>query len=446
MSIDTTYFEEINRKDSNVKKKLFQMKEKLFSSKPDVIQIGIGGYSSSGKTVLIDAMFSFFDTSTIPAYMPKNHAGVLLNAYKWLPAYKSHSALRSSVDDTFHTDNKTIDKGEWDENTYCTKLCFGGKEKILLVRNIPGEMFELYFKKSTNDDSLKVKFNHFINQNKKYKKEIQKLYKFQSNFDNTNLKNIINEIRTTFFNHIKLSTIVDNATLLKIETNFYAFLFYYTSDINVYCIKSEGLTEDAHRINNDNIRNSHDRVEDIDNFIICYTQFDRILSEKKLPDIAIQTPSDENAKPTFKEQLLELFGAKKQVNSLRNGVNNEIINYWLTMNKFYIDIENRKHEIIDKTKWDGIKDTTDNGRYNWFITSVAYNFNQKTFFDFQNQTTTSSATDIWNINNNKQRTPIGVLEVLLYILRKKGFKENNWKLALTQDIKFSMIRKKIGIK
>ena len=114
------------------------------------------------------------------------------------------------------------------------------------------------------------------------------------------------------------------------------------------------------------------------------------------------------------------------------------------MNKFYDDIEKGKHEIIDRTKWNNIKDITENGRYNWFYTSIAYNFNQKKFLDFQNQTTTSS--DIWSIHNNKQRTPIGVLEVLLYILRRNGFKENNWKLALPNDIKFSTIRKKIGIK
>jgi hypothetical protein len=114
------------------------------------------------------------------------------------------------------------------------------------------------------------------------------------------------------------------------------------------------------------------------------------------------------------------------------------------MNKFYEDVEKSEYQIITQTDWDSIKSITGNGRYNWFYTSVAYNFKKKKFLDFQNQT--ASTSDKWELSNNNDRTPIGVLEVLLYILRRNGFKENNWKLALSkQDDRFATIRRKIGI-
>lgn len=442
--MNTTYLEKLNKKGSKINKIFFKM-IKLFSSKPDVIQIGIGGYSSSGKTVLIDALFSIFDTNAVPQYMPKNHAGVFLDASEYLPAYSNHSDLRAHVSNYFHQDHATIDEGKWNENTHCAKLHFSGKKKIILIRNIPGEMFSVYCQQMGNENkSLKTRFKEFISANKGYKKTIKKLFKFQISPKNLEHKSIIetalNEIKDAFFQYINLTNYTPADAIPKIEKNFFAFLFYFTADINVYCIKSKDLTEEEIKVANDNINNSFSSENDISNFIVCYTQFDRILSVKKLPDIAPEhIPNDENSGSKF----LKLLGVKKQANSSSNGTANEITNYWLTMNKFYEDVEKSEHKMIAQNDWNSIKSITGNGRYNWFYTSVAYNFNQNKFLDFQNQT--AAALDTWKIENNNERTPIGVLEMLLYILRRNGFKENNWKLALPNDIKFSTIRKKIGI-
>lgn len=448
MSINTTYLETLNKKDSKFNKIFFIM-IKLFSHKPDVIQIGVGGYSSSGKTVLIDALFSIFDTNAIPQYMPKNHAGVFLDASEYLPAYSSHSVLRAQVSNYFHEDHATTDEGKWNENTHCAKLHFSGKKKIILIRNIPGEMFSVYCQQIGNEHkSLKTRFQEFLSVNKSYKKTIKKLFKFQIRSNDSEQKRIIenelNKIREAFFQFINLTTYTPADAIPKIEKNFFAFLFYFTADINIYCIKSKDLTDDEIRVANDNINNSFSSESDINNFVVCYTQFDRILSEKKLPDTTTPASSVENGKPTLKEQLLELFGAKKRANSLSNGANNDITNYWQTMNKFYEDVEKSEHKIIAQNDWNRIKSITGNGRYNWFYTSVAYNFKKEKFLDFQNQTLSTS--DKWELANNNDRTPIGVLEVLLYILRRNGFKENNWKLALSkQDDRFATIRRKIGI-
>jgi len=451
MSINTAHLQKLNNRESKTSKIFLKMMN-LFSGKPDIIQLGIGGYSSSGKTVLIDALFSFFDNMAIPGYMPQNDYGTLTEDFDGLPVYEKHGDLRRKVSNYFHHDNKTEDKGIWHENTHCAKLSFAGKEAIILIRNIPGEMFELYCRQSNNNsDSLKTQFKTFISKNGKDKKLLSNLFKFKIKGKDQDkskiIEEIINKIRSDFFSFIDLNGTysAQQETILKIEKNFFSFLFYYTSDYNIYCIKSKGLIDDERKNINDNIFGN-----DKNKFILCYTQFDRILIEKTLPEIITNNQAKElTVKGKLANHFFEAIGIKKNESNNNTKTVNEMERYWLVMEMLYEDIAKQQYKYINKVDWDGIKSVTPKHNFNWFFSSVAYNFKKKKFLNFENQSNVANGNNgdtIWNLENNNERTPIGVLEILLFILKRKGFKESNWKLALPNSYDYKTIRKKIGIK
>lgn len=450
MSVNIPYLSNLNKVTSQSKQKLSNMLS-FISGKSDIIQIGVGGYSSSGKTVLIDAIFSLFSDAAIPEYMPKTHVGTFLNASDRLSAYSTHSDLRADVSISFHGDHATVDEGIWHENTHCAKLHFGNTEKILLIRNIPGEMFSDYFAKLGNDNkSLKSRFQTFIAENKEYKKIYKKLFKFEIEKGNPKQKELIEEsitkLREAFFKSIKLETLVAGEGIRTIQRNFFAFLFYMTSDYNVYCIKSKGLADEEIKIAADNIFRANSEKSEFAKFIICFTQFDRILNANTLPEINHSNNGElESPQINFWKRVKNSFAEKKQetINTTMIA-DTEIKRYWLTMNEYYSQIESNKFDLLNETDWKNLKKITGNIRYSWFYTSVAYNYSEKKFLGFQNQGTQTNV-DVWSLQNNNERTPIGVLELLLYILRKNGCHENNWQLGLEAHPKFKTIRRKIGI-
>ena len=444
MNINTSYFQRLNI----LKPKINQLTSNivnLFRGKSDVIQIGIGGYSSSGKTVLIDAIFSIFDTMVIPGYMPDNFTGMLLDASEEIPAYSGHNTLRSDVSINFHTDHKTRDEGVWYENTYRAKLNFCSKKKILLVRNLPGEMFNVYYEASGNErKSLKTRFIDFIGEHKEYKKLYKKLFKFEyAKKDAEQKKTIENkliEIRDAFFKNVGLANYINKDKIPTIEKNFFAFLFYLTSDYNVYCIRSKGMEEDEIKTANENIFSSNSGEKDGQKFMICFTQFDRIFRSRELPQIDLLSENEKIGKKKYMASLNELLGIKKEKNALLQET--EITKYWLAMNSLYIDLEKKEQSIVNTSDWNALKAITGNFRCSWFTTSVAYNLRERKFFDFENQDGNLSS-DIWTLQNNNLRTPVGVLELILYILTKSGFKKSKWKLALPDEIEFDKVIKKI---
>ena len=445
MSINTTHLENLNINDSKANK-IFLKMASLFSKKSEVIQIGIGGYSSSGKTVLIDAIFSLFDKGLVPGYLPKSFTGGLYSTERFKGSYKDYASLRAYVSNQFHTDHATVDRGVWNENTHCAKLNFCNSERILLIRNLPGEMFRVYFEqdRANQNQSIKTLFREYIESVDTYKKIYRNLFKFQltekeSNTGST-IQNKLTDMREDFITN-KLSHLPETS-LVSVRNNFFAFIFYMTSDYNIYCIKSKGREENEIRTANENIIRANKDEKEASRFMICFTQFDRILKQKQLPPSSAEYNATSLNVVGRLKKIVKDFLKDKEEKSNANHKGNELINYWLSMNALYKDIELEEPEFVEKVEWDNLKNITGNMQYKWFTTSVGYNFSQKKFFEFSNQDN-STSTDIWTINNNNQRTPIGVLELMLYILTKSGLNRDNSHLPLPKEIQFNEVTKKI---
>lgn len=445
MHINTTYFERLNafklKKDNMINQLI-----KYFSGSSEVIQIGVGGYSSSGKTVLIDAIFSIFDKTGVPGYIPDSFTGVLLDASDDIPAYSSHNNLRAEVGNNFHTDHATRDEGFWWENTYHAKLSFCDKEKVLLIRNLPGEMFGIFYAESGNErKSLKTRFVNFISQHREYKRVYKKLFRFEFAKDDPEqyrkIEEMLLRIRDEFINTLTQQRLVTNDQIPEIENNFFAFLFYLTSDYKVYCIKSRGLEQEEIATANENIYNVASSTAESDRFIICFTQFDRIFTLRELPRLNLLTDGDGiTQRKGLWAAFLRNIGYTREHKVPVAETN--IARYWLSMNILYKDLDAADQHVVNTADWKALKAITGRIRYNWFSTSVAYNYEAGRFFEFQNQEGNVSE-DIWTWRNNGLRTPVGVLELILYILTKSGFNKNKWNLALPREIAFGEVIKKI---
>lgn len=448
MSINAAYLEKLNNRGSRTSR-IFLNMVNLFSKKSAVIQIGIGGFSSSGKTVLIDAIFALFDKQQIPGYLPKNFKGGLYSTNRFKGAYSDYASLRADVSVHFHTpDHATFDNGIWNENTHCAKLHFCNKEKILLIRNLPGEMFRIYFEqhRAVQNKSIKTLFHDYIESKKEYKKIYRNLFKFElPQKDNNSVSNVekkMTEIREAFIKE-KLSSFIMGTNLDSIRTNFFAFLFYITSDFNVYCIKSKDREEEEIKSIYEGIIRANQSEAEAKRFMICFTQFDRIFNQKMLPQINNSVSSIEIGRYyRWKNIALDLIGYKKDDRNNTISRNSELVKYWLAMNTLYQDIQIRNPNIVEASEWENLKDIIGKTQYNWFISSVAYNFSKEKFYAFQNQDNQTTS-DIWNLKNNNQRTPIGVLELMLYILSKSGLNRRNSHLPLPETITFNEVTKKI---
>jgi hypothetical protein len=225
---------------------------------------------------------------------------------------------------------------------------------------------------------------------------------------------------------------------LNIEKYFYPFLFYYTSNVNIYCISAatqQLASADHYGIRLFNYRN--DKIhKNKQQHIICITQFDRMLNENN-----------------FRLNLLHdgLKGDDSESKSTK---------YWQQMNAIYHDLNKYKdgavnHESpVDLEKWDRLKamvslwsESADPNR-NWFITSVAYNYSRERFFRFNttlNNIESEIGENVWNRQNFNSRSSVGVLEMMLYILNNWGVKHNRWNLDLSNTVELAEIRDKIGI-
>lgn len=200
------------------------------------------------------------------------------------------------------------------------------------------------------------------------------------------------------------------------------------------------MEEDEIKTANENIFSSNSGEKDGQKFMICFTQFDRIFRSRELPQIDLLSENEKIGKKKYMASLNELLGIKKEKNALLQET--EITKYWLAMNSLYIDLEKKEQSIVNTSDWNALKAITGNFRCSWFTTSVAYNLRERKFFDFENQDGNLSS-DIWTLQNNNLRTPVGVLELILYILTKSGFKKSKWKLALPDEIEFDKVIKKI---
>lgn len=435
--------------------------------KKEIIQIGVGGYSSSGKTLLIDAMMGLFDSAWFPYYMPKRHAIKLVPTGKppFCGAYQPYYKLRRDVSDRFHILSQTVDKGDWKENTYYARVTINKnswfrvtkKKKILLIRNLPGEMFIQYFKPiGATEKSPKDIFDELLDRNEAYKSIYKDILNFQYSKNEehiwqrtgkwlrrkwplkrrlknrrleTGIRDVeekIEELKKAFLDKIA----VQGAEKVNLSKNFAAFLFYVSSDFNLYCLKSADISNDEIKNLNANIH-----PESPERFFVCFTQFDDVLSTPMLPVIEADTHSQ----------------------SSKNGTDrlSDLDRYWLTMELIYRDFSEKKPPIyVNEEKWKGIQNIIKRViSYKWFVTSIAYHGVEEKFYKFEKKPTAHSSDTpssqgvvgdgVWTQRDNWYRTSIGVLELMLHMFEQMGVEINNTKIKL--DRKFNNVYKKVHV-
>jgi len=377
-------FDKLNNYENNInnnKSNRMKLIKKLF--KPKVIQIGVGGYSSCGKTVLIDAMFAALDKDGFPKYLPNT----FVNS-KYLSVaddifdgkYKDYGGIRKNVTTYFHSDNKTTDDGKWNCNMFWAKLK-ANKGCILLIRNLPGEMFNEYFNGEYfgGKESIDSIFNTFISQNKEYKTKYKHFFDYSAFRDET--ENKIKSFKDVFVEYIKnnYDEIFKHDNFKFVMNDFFAYLFYKSSDTVIRCIKSANRSDDEDKVNIDMMNYGGTKSNDY----FCMTQIDRIMLKKG------------------------------EVNLLKENFEQ----YAETMSKIYDDIDNETFEQIEKDKWNHKGVDIDN-RLPYF-TSVAFNIEQNNFLNFEGE---KNAIDKWERTINYQRTSLGVIELALNILKRHNVK------------------------
>jgi hypothetical protein len=499
-------------------KKIQEFFKNLFSPEPEIIQIGVGGFTSAGKTVLMESMFRVFEDCDY--YTKSNNAGKLnrvRNKNLLISGYKDYSHLEKVGSMKFYDPRPTSDNGIWTDNTYCTEISIGGKRKTVIMRDIPGEMVIEYLTiKDELNDKLKGIFDAFFRSSNLYKNDSNKALNVLSQLFTLNIKNEdiidlvdfdmlvnwINEIteekelddiknnilRLDSHNRgalqdsadieVKRAKIIKCITELSIQirqnlkgTNFYAcilalyfvkkgfleslktrnttknflfnnydrvannffpFLYYYTSSVNIYCLKFGFNQEefDAY-VNNKAVR--FDETFDfkkIKKLIVCRTQFDKVLS----------TPLLNNSALFRTEEGDGLVQPGWSVGELSN------YRYWKLMEQYLKDIDNVGDEgqlvHINPQRWNEEGDFFDHDDDDLknFYTSVSLNYADKSYYSFPNQVGQN-----WTRQNVVQRHSIGVLELMLYILQAHGIKESNWGVTLPNDPAFRRVRQKLGI-
>jgi hypothetical protein len=413
------------------------LKSKNAKQSNEVIQIGIGGNPSSGKTLLMDAIFSIFDKQRVPAYIPEDARHQLLGAKLNLPNYEEYDELRAKVANTIEAVSNTEDnETNWRQNTYVGKIRMGKKEKILLVRNLPGEMFNAYFlSKSNNNKALFYKFRDFLSRNQNYMSQLASFYKLQLTSDDA--EEFIKELKTEFLKEA-FPEGSDKEHYQQAHKNFEAFTFYYKADFHIYCIKSFGRNSNEVRVDNINIGICSQEAEDKFKFIICFTQFDKIV--RGLPQI--ETSNPKVSKGVFRNNLL----STKESRKLKTPFNDkeEINNYWEINAMLNDDIDKREFKFVEREQWLRLTGSIGGGIYNTFCTSVALNWEQKIFLDFLNvnekdkQDRTENEIlekKYWTLHNNGNRCCLSVLELLLYVLQESGLPTQDSQVPLPPEKK-----------
>jgi len=376
---------------------------------PKVIQIGVGGATSSAKTVLIDAIYAILgDPQRIPDYLPPEY----LNKVKLSPVtdafensnFRDLGLLISKVHTTFDKeDNKTQPGEAWEYETYLINFQYEHSKRILLIRNISGETFSRYFSainNNTENITLDFLFRNFIKKSN-FKKTYKHLFDYKAFGEDS--ENKANELKMVFFNSIEkqLKTYykLNDAAIENYKYVFYDYLFYISSTITIKCIKSvldsNPKKKDEERSINSLMRSTKRALADYE----CLTQIDRIML-----DTYIKKTDFFNDKNLKFDQYIQIMSK----------IHQDTINCTTVTHA-----KNNSTEIFDLTKWRAIGETF--VQDNLFPITAAFSYTNNRFFKFRGQDNNNSTTDTWGeTNNNNRRTPLGAVELVYCILKKGG--------------------------
>jgi hypothetical protein len=437
-------------KDLNNKIIFWKNKKKEKDSEIKVIQIGVGGFISTGKTLLIDAMLSLFVDDIRPRYLPKKFKGKLNSKWDKL-GYTNYIGLLNLVRRKINqSDLKTpAEKGIWDLNTYEGILDFCGKKIRLIIRNIPGEIFGWYFADG-DGNSLNSQFMEFCSEDKYknlFKERNGEGMAGKQNEKTTDPQgNLVDKweggIRDNFFDHIK-----KEKSGVEYD-NFFAYLFFVSSDFNIYCRSSIEMNEIENEMKNEKKEKEEKeektkcinaareyiltRENHHEKFILAITKFDRIIDRDRFFNIDNRSSNNEkerNIISWIRDNIISQINNDEHANERNNG--SDLLDlYWTRMQNLYQDalLNIKEQKIInDKENWEylleqiGIEnlDGLQRDSYSFFLTSTAYHNSADKFFDY-----TAEGECRWESRNIMRRSSMGVLEMMLHILHNSGFNLN----------------------
>ena len=445
MEINTQYIEYLNdyiMLNRNTKKT-------MDTSNPEVLQIGVGGFTSCGKTLLYDAIVSLFGDLT-PYYLPmtfKRESGKISPVDTTKGKYSSYMEIQNKVQGKIsQKDIKTpLENGTWNLNTYEGILNFCGQQKKIIIRDIPGEIFRDFytsyegFSVNASTKSFNEVFRDFCSNKSISTATFGKYFKENKQSD-------IEKLRDEFFDYLKQYD-SDVVTRHQIQRdNFYAYLFFKTSDVNIYCLSfnnpggvlknqdgSDKTVQDSEQCR----AAASQYLNDADSSsskqpVICFTQFDRIIDKDAFFKKGAPETSKKNEKTTIlKKKWYEKFWLWiwLQIKSLFDSeeektvkMTDELDFYWTRMEALYEDImKTENHEFI--TKPADLQTVIDHSYSRdilthkpHFLTSTALHNEQKCFFEYE-----GTGNNVWTNHIIRQRRSMGVLEMMLYILKKNGF-------------------------
>ena len=403
------YISKLNIKNKNRRMKNFF--NFLPKRTPKVIQIGVGGATSSAKTVLIDAILSVLDSNGYPGYLgddfrQKRNLYAVTNSFEH-SSFQNASELRAHVSNYFDVGKATpVNTGTWSFETYIMEFEYNGSKRIILLRNMSGEVFQNYFHDQINNQTFNSLFQLFIRGNDEFKHKYKKLFNYKA--FGINSENEAEKLKTMFFNHIsdyiskhKVTSFIP-ADIIKYENSFYDYLFYITSQITIKCIRSV-IDGDEEEIKNEKDLNSRmvkagrrEKFLKNEADYVCYTQIDRYI-DKYMTD------------------------NKNQLVKFKNDSNNIFFDQYITiMNKIHRHFYTLRTTVAEAGEnrddtFGSIKDTK------FFPVTIAFNFSRNQFYNFKNQKSDEEGGNVyWGTDaNNDERTSLGVVE-LVYCILKKG--------------------------
>lgn len=420
-----------------------------------IIQLGVGGPPSSGKTVLIDALFRLMGAFK-PDYVRNTNLAVSSiielkeldiafpdkNENFFHGIYAGIRKLNEIVSSKFHSkDLVTDDTGVKDENTYKALLCYKGEPKvIILVRNISGEMFNTFFSLKIATVSLKQSVNDYYGDFVNEYMQSPVSFKKRNEIDSEPI------LVQKFIEFIK-SKEGDKANFRSVEGPikrfFFAFCFFRSSDYFIYAIdESEQYVEGENEGDKlERLRQSRsEALENADRAI-------RIMEESHMKSFYVITKIDDFF--TDKRILNNMrFAKEKKQNGYRLEEVTKLItkkDYWDTMAFIYYYINDAlKNDNLDKSDNLLLKNTnkltaifksglipTDASdiygkagavKDNTFFVTVAYHKDYQ-FIPFSSDSQVRERSDFtcWHPLINNARMPLGVLELWLRLLHELGF-------------------------
>lgn len=410
----------------------------------DIVLLGVGGAPSSGKTVLIDSLFRFMGDFR-PDYLDGSnlvdHTRIELrevdNVYERNPLtgyYNEIRSLNSLVSSYFHRKGiQTVDNGIFDENTYKAILLEKGKPKmVILVRNISGEMFNIYFSLELGPTTLSKSLNEHFDKFEKLSGRHSVDFKNPAGFsaDNSVADQFIAYLRTNEPRFTDLETYRD-----PIRSYFFAYLFFRSCNNFIYCLDYSDENDDAAvNVNIDNANRAIEEIGKVGSSFYVVTKLDKFFSTNKL---------------LCNEELN--YAPAKEYELLRTPVLNSIENYWTAMRYIYKNIYGNGSangsdvsKLLTERGMDTITHLKQNtiptrasrvpvGAYekdNVFYSSATFHNFKSCFIAIQPDYSPADRTDTtyWHAHINKARTSIGVLELWLRLLHDNKFDLNGLKI------------------